>query len=274
MFGLFLKQDDQSRVTDPRWLRQSGMTLIEVMVVVGLIAFIYAIALPQFSLKTGTEAATKVQRLADSIRNAFDMAVLNQKTYRLVVEFGSGKYYLQEASSDFFIDSEPVDKDLTEEEETARREEFDSKTKEYESMAGDPIKDEEGNDIDGSNLSPILRNRGRAAPMKWETVEGMEWVNLSLGDFLMVTEIQAEHHSQKQLLSDLLPNGRAFIYFYPEGYVEKAYIRVAYKLDDFTPDESQKPYTIVTRPFLGTAEVNAGIVEVDVQSLEGDDDEG
>ena len=249
-----------------------GVTMIELMVVIGLIAFIYSIAVPQFSMRTGTEVATKVTRLTDDIRSAFDMAVLNNKTYRIAFVLSTGKYQLEEASGNVWIGDSKTGHDPTEEEEKNLQVDFDAKTKEMESQAGDKIKDNDGKEIEGSNSSPMLRNRSAAAPVKWTRVENLEWTDRSLGDFLLISEMQAEHHPEKQLMTELGPQGRAFLYFLPQGYVEKAYIRVAYKTDDMVVDEEKKPYTIVTKPFTGASEVNAGIVEVDVKDLSEDED--
>jgi type II secretory pathway pseudopilin PulG len=246
---------------------QSAMALIELLVVIGLMAVTFSIMIPQFNARTGTEAANRVQRLADSIRSAYDMAVLNQKTYRLVFELGSGKYYLQVATREFISDTGKVIKDPSEEEDKGIKEAFKEKTEEYKNMAGELTKDEDGEEIPGSNLSPILKNRDRAAPVEWETVDGLEWTNLSLGDFLILSEMQAEHHGQKQLMNELGPSGRVFIYAFPEGRVEKAYFRVSYRGDGFSVDDTQPPYTLVTNPFTGSVQVLSGVVEIDVDQI-------
>lgn len=248
--------------------RESGMTMIEIAVVISLIAFLYSIAVPQFALRSGTEAATKVQRVADDIRAAFDLAVLNNKTYRLSFVLATGEYWLEEADRPLFaLGDGKGGKDPTEEEEKARNEEFDAVTTEYKSMAGDPIKDDKGEVIPGGNESPILKNRENARGPKWRRVEGLEWQDRTLGPYLLISEMQAEHHEQKQILADVGETGRALIYFFPAGYVEKSYIVIAFKKDRMVVDEEQKPYTIVTRPFLGAAEVNSGTVEIDVHDL-------
>lgn len=252
---------------------ESGVTMLELMVVIGLIAFIYSIAVPQFSMRSGTEVATKTQRLADDIRSAFDMAVLNNRTYRIVFELATGKYHLEVAEGLALLESSSDDRDPTEEETKAQLEEFDARTKEFESMAGDPVKDEKGDEIPGSNLSPILRHRKSAAPVTWTQVENLEWNDRSLGSFLLISEMQAEHHAQKQVMTELGPGGRAFLYFYPQGYVEKAFIRVAYKLDDGVIDEKEAPYTIVTKPFIGSADVVSGNIEVDMTADASDGDD-
>ena len=244
------------------------MTMIEIAVVIALIAFLYSIAVPQFSLRSGTEAATKVQRVADDIRGAFDLAVLNNKTYRLSFVLATGEYWLEQSDRDVsFFGEAKGGKDPTAEEAKAKNEEFDAQTKEMELLAGEPVKDEDGKNIPGSNESPILKHRAAARGPKWTRVEELEWTDRTLGPFLMISEMQAEHHEQKQVLADLGETGRAFIYFFPSGYVEKAFITIAFKKDRMVVDDDKKPYTIVTRPFLGNADVLTGTAEIDVHDL-------
>lgn len=259
-------QSAAKRLSDPE--REAGMTMIEIAVVIALIAFLYTIAVPQFSLRSGTEAATKVQRVADDIRAAFDLAVLNNRTYRMSFIFATGEYFLEEADRPVAsLGDGKGGRDQSPEDDKAKNEEFDAMTKEYKSMAGDPIKDEKGEVIVGGNDSPILKNRDRARGAKWTPVEGLEWQDRTVGPYLLIAEMQAEHHDQKQTLNDLGEAGRAFIYFFPAGYVEKSYIVIAFKKDRMLVDDEQKPYTIVTRPFLGSAEVISGSVEIDVHDL-------
>jgi prepilin-type N-terminal cleavage/methylation domain-containing protein len=247
------------------WPPNAGMTMIEIAVVIALIGFLYTIAVPQFSLRTGTEAANKVQRVADDIRAAFDLAVLNNRTYRMSFVLATGDYWVEEADRAVeVLSTGEGGRDPTEDEVKARSEEFDELTKEYQSMAGDPVLDDDGQAISGSNESPILKNRAAAKGPQWQRIEALEWQNRSVGPNLLISEMQAEHHQQKQILSDLGETGRAFIYFFPAGYVEKAFITIAFKSDPMVVDETQKPYTVITRPFLGKAEVISGTTEIDV----------
>ena len=95
--------------------------MIEIAVVIALIAFLYSIAVPQFSLRSGTEAATKVQRVADDIRGAFDLAVLNNKTYRLSFVLATGEYWLEQSDRDVsFFGEAKGGKDPTSEEDKAK----------------------------------------------------------------------------------------------------------------------------------------------------------
>lgn len=248
--------------------RKAAVTMLEIMVVIALVGFLYSVVAPQFSLRTGAEAATKVQRLADDIRSAFDLAALNNKTYRMSFVFSTGEYSLQYADRDVpELGDGKGGRDPSAAEAKAKSDAFDEETKQYLDLAGDPIKDDDGKVILGSNDSPIIKNRIAAKGPVWTHVDGLEWQNRTLGPYLMISDMQAEHHLEKQALADVGQAGGAYLYFFPSGYVERAYIAIYFKKDEMEVDESQKPYTIITNSFLGTASVNAGAVEVDVHAV-------
>jgi prepilin-type N-terminal cleavage/methylation domain-containing protein len=244
-----------------------AFTMIELMIVVALIAFLYSIAVPQFSMRTGLEAANKVQRLADDVRSAYDLAVLNQKIYRMAFTLSTGEYVLQEYGGNTLPPpDENSQRDPTAEEEKTAMEQYDIRTKDLERLIGEGVKDPNNDGIiEGSNTSPILRHRKDTRSREWAVVDNLEWKPRTLGQYLLITEMQAEHHKGKQLLDDLGPLGRGFIYFFPSGYVERAYIKIAYKKDDMVPDETQEPYTVKINPWVGNAEILSGNVEVNLQ---------
>jgi general secretion pathway protein H len=264
----FMKSTEWSRMRFFGSDRKAAVTMLEIMVVIALVGFLYSVVAPQFSLRTGAEAATKVQRLADDIRSAFDLAALNNKTYRMSFVFSTGEYSLDYADRDVpELGDGKGGRDPSAAEAKAKSDAFEEETKQYLDLAGDPIKDDDGKVILGSNDSPIIKNRTAAKGPVWTHVDGLEWQNRTLGPYLMISDMQAEHHLEKQALADVGQAGGAYLYFFPSGYVEKAYIAIYFKKDEMEVDESQKPYTIITNSFLGTASVNAGVVEVDVHAV-------
>ncbi len=244
--------------------RESGFSLIEVIIVVALIAFVYTVAIPQFSMRSGAETANKLNQLASDIRSAFDQAVLTRKPYRIVFELTSGDYWLEEASSEnFYLGSEKADRDLTESEEKEADIAFDTKMQEYQDLAGAAVNDPE-NDKEIPPTSPILMAKNALKRPKWTPLENMEWGRRSLAPTLIIQDMQAEHHGGKQTMADLGPEGRAMIYFFPSGYVQKTVLHLAYRKGDTEIDDSQQPYTMTTVPNEGVAETIAGYVEVNV----------
>lgn len=241
-----------------------GFSLIEVIIVVALIAFVYTVAIPQFSMRSGIEAANKVNQLSSDIRNAYDLAVLSGRTYRMVLYFRSGDYLLEEADrSEVFLGNAKIDRDATEQEEKDQLEKFDDEFKEYEELAGEMVKDPKtGDEI--KPTSPLIEAKERLRQPKWTPVDSPEWGRKTLGPNLLIRDMQAEHHGRKQEAAELDEEARGFIYFFPNGYVERAVIHVAYGNDDGVIDESQEPYTVTTNPWEGTADVVSGYIEVDV----------
>lgn len=238
-------------------LHNQGLTLFEVVVVIALVAFVYAVAIPQFSLRSGAEAASKTARLAEDVRSAFDMAVLTGKPYRLVFELDSGKYWLETTNRQSFTlgDTKQLN-DPTPEEEADLDAADESAFIEYDSLAGEPIVDQE-TQTEFLPVSPVLKAKEHLMRPKWTKVRNLEWRDRDLGPYLMISSMRAEHHLDTQNILDLPENSRCFLYFLPNGYVERAWIIVSYKKGSREPDESVVPYTFKTEPYAGTLDVIA-----------------
>ena len=99
--------------------------------------------------------------------------------------------------------------------------------------------------------------------MQWYPVASRQWKNKTIGPYLMVMDMWAEHHAEKQTYEALEEEARGYLYFFPQGYVEKAVIHLALR-DGDRIDTSEPPYTLTTNPYLGTADVESGYKEYDV----------
>lgn len=246
----------------------AGFSLIEVIVVVALVAFVYTVALPQFNTRTGAGTASKLSILAGDVRNAYDLSVLTGKTYRLVFMFNSGEYWLEEASKpEVYLGMDKIDRDPTETEEKDEQIAFDSKFQEYVELAGQSVTDPEKDGKEIPPTSPVVAAKESLKAAQWTRVDSLEWGARSLGPHLMIRDMQAEHHGHKQDLSELGQEARGMIYFFPGGYVERSVMHIAPKKDEMVPDDNpDAAYTMVTNPFEGTGVVEPGYVEIDVQN--------
>ena len=246
--------------------REAGFTLLEILAVIGLFVFIYSVALPQLNLRTGSETATKLGRLAGDIRDAYDTSVLSGQTYRLVIEFNSGDYWLEVANrKDVYLGDKKLRRDPTAEEEEEERLQFKEKFKRYKDQAGPPTVDPDTRE-EIPPATPVLTAEDSLEPPKWTKVTSAEWSKRTLGPFLLVKDMQAEHHEEKQVLADIGEKARGFLHFFPRGYVERAVIHIAFKKSDMEIDDTKGSYSIVTDPVAGSAEVVAGSEEVDVNA--------
>src|SRR5262249_3305733 len=154
--------------------------------------------------------------------------------------------------------------DETEEEEKDEAQAFDTKFLEYQDLAGQAVK---GDDKDGKEIpptSPLVQAKDALRKPRWTKVESLEWTARTLGPNLMIKDMMAEHQGQKKDVSELGEKGRAFLYYFPGGYVERAVIHIFYKKDELTPDDTKEPFTIISRPFEGQADMIPGYQEIDV----------
>lgn len=251
-----------------RRLRQQGMTLLEIIIVIALMGIIYTVAMPNLSSRSTSEAATKLGQLATDVRGAFDMAVLYRQPYRLVFNFVSGEYWLETTyERDFYLGDDKLDRDPTEEEVQEAAAKFDEDFETYVELAGKEVRDPD-NDRIIKPTSPVVAAKDRLRPVKWTRVETREWGVRSLGPVLIIEDMQAEHHREKQTAGELAEKARGFLYFFPAGYVERMVMHVAFRKGDSEIDENQLPYIVRTNPYSGTATVTSGNEEYNVADYE------
>jgi len=247
---------------------QGGFTLLEIIIVVALFAFVYSVAMPRFNLKSGAESATRLGQVASDVRSAFDFALLSGKTYRMVFNVFTGDYWLEVADrNEIHLITDKTGRDPTEEEEQQAIEDFERRFEDYEVSAGEDYRDPDDDDGQIKATSPVVEAKKVLVPAKWTMVTNQEWSKRTLGQFLMIRDFQAEHHAQKQTLEalfDLGPKARVMLYFFPDGYVERAVLHIGFKKGDNEIDETQPQYTVTTDSNAGTASVKAGYEEVDV----------
>lgn len=247
---------------------QNGFTLFEVIIVVSLIALIYSVAVPDFSLSTNTERTIKIGELAGDIRKAYDMSVLYKKPFRIVIGLGSDKYWLESTDTpNFYLSNEKAEfdegKNAVQDEIARIEEEFE----EYQDLAGNEVSDPD-NDRVIPPSSPVLKAKNLLLPPQWTAVTSDQWGMKSMRADLVFIDMQSEHHAKQQTIdvySDEAEPAKTYIYVFPSGYIEKAVVHVAIKKSDTEIDQSVEPYTIITNPYLGTAEVESGYQDVPIE---------
>ncbi len=246
----------------------SGFSLIELLIVISLIAFVYTVAIPQFNLRSGAEVATKLAQIAGDIRGAFDQSVLSKRTIRMVIVLNTGDYWFEESDQeDISLGSDQLDRDPTEQEEKDANQQFDTRMTTFAELSGQAVTDPKS-DKEIPPTSPVVSAKSQLKKPSWSRIDSVEWRDRTIGPNLMVRDMQSEHHQHKQEVSSLGPDGRAMIYFFPSGYVQKAVIHIAGKKDDMLFEETEDNYTLVTQPYEGVAVVEPGYNETDIHQVQ------
>jgi type II secretory pathway pseudopilin PulG len=239
------------------------MTLIEIVVVVSLIAMVYAVAAPDLLLNDQAERKTRINRISEDIRSAYDLAVLTGKPHRMVFELKTGDYWLETTEAEnFYLSADESERDQSENEEKDAATVFDEKFQEYEQLAGSEFTDPSDDSVI-KPTSPLLRAKDALRSPEWKPVESGEWERRSIAPLLSFVSVQAEHHRVAQSLDTAGEEAKAMIYFFPQGYVEKALILINEPRSE--SDNSERPaIAIVTEPYEGSAEQIDNPEEIDV----------
>ncbi|MCX6131704.1 MAG: hypothetical protein NTX25_21920 [Proteobacteria bacterium] len=241
-----------------------GFSILEMMMVISLAALMFVVAAPNLSISEQTEAAQKLGALSGDIRAAYDTAVLSRKPHRLVFSFGSGEYWLESTEREqFLMGDDKLDHDPNPAEIKEKKAKFEEEFEQYKLLAGRDIEDTESEKVVPAS-SPLLAAKALLAPVEWKPVEDGEWQKRHLGPQFLVRSMQAEHHGHLQTLEELGKDGFAYLYFFPQGYVERAVIHIAPVEVDNKAKYDERTYTLTTEPYEGLANVTSGFREVDL----------
>lgn len=269
--ALFLRRrNDLDQTNSPGKNQVSGFTLLEVIIVIGLVAFVYGVAIPNFNLRTGNEVASKLGQFAEDIRSAYDYSVLTGKPLRLVFNLYEGEYWLETPKEDTVdhkikLGNEAIDADPLPEDEKQRIAFFDEDFQRYEDVVGESVPNPEEGEDDIVVVSPVIKAKDKLRGPIWEKIDSLEWSGRRIGPYLMVRDLQTTHHQRPVSVEDG-PGAVGMIYFLPQGYVEKTVLHVFYQKDKGEVDPDQTPYTILVHPYDGYAEVRSGFEEIDIFS--------
>ncbi len=246
--------------------KQTGFTLIEIIIVVSLMVVVYGVIAPQVSRITGSRAPSLLARLGGDVRAAYDMAVLHNKNFRLVFDLGSHTYWLEELNdSQFYLKSPDAEPSQFEEAlaEGDADEAFEDWFATIEEQAGESFKDP-ANDDEIPPTSPVLEAKIKLKELElpnWQMVTNLEWDVRDFNPTLLFMGVQTENSADYHSLETLGEKRKVFIHFFPNGYVERAYLHIGYNDGSDKLDAEQKPYTLITVPNRGVANLEVGKLE-------------
>ncbi len=203
---------------------QRGLTLVELTVVILLIGLVMGVAIPAAGNLTRANLKVAAQRLAGSIRFAYDLAARKNATFRLVFDIENRAYWLESTSERFVLERErdEVRRGAVESEAAEKRQ------KRFVSRAFIESED-------------MWRPKG---PPRFAAVADKLAPKVELPDGIFIRDVWVAHQSDK------VSAGTAVMYFFPTGQTERAAIHLV--------DEDDNAMTVVSEPLTGRARVYAG----------------
>jgi general secretion pathway protein H len=225
-------------VQQERQTSQQGFTLIEVMIVLVVIAFVTVLTVAGMRSFAKTDLRSTATRMSGSIRYLFDRASTTGKVHRLVLDFEEGKYWA-EVSDDPFVFAAGKETDETrkkEAEKIAKEEEAMREAQEREARFG-------ASQIPSRYVpKPFIPKRAKFGAFR-ETI--VKPIKLKSGVVL------ADIYSPR--LAEPMSSGRGYVYFFPLGMTEAAIIHLS--------DGKETFYSLIVHPLTGRVSVKSGFVE-------------
>jgi general secretion pathway protein H len=227
--------------------RERGFTLIEVSISLGIAAVLFAAVTLSIGSITGAKAKASAAELAGTIRSLYDTAALSGKTCRLVFELADPKAeegeptrYRAECAAGNVTTSRDRDtllRDEAREQEDSKRRGGSGSRRSF-SRDGD---DEPGLDEILAQEENRVENAARFSAFTAEELKPRE---LPSG---VTVSVWTRHQREA------VEKGVAYLYFFPQGYTEKAQVYVR---------QGDNVWTLAVSPLTGKVEIVGEALEV------------
>lgn len=217
-----------------------GMTLIEIMVVLVLMALLFGTLIFGSGALIGANKRAAASLVVTAIRKGLAHANTTGKPVRLKIDLDGERLVLEESGS-----RSVLRKTSEQEEEEAKKADAAQELLASAEMAAEAILS--GTAMGGPGFTPFdALGQDSETPGK-QIRSGIKFI-----------KVQTEHDEAP------IEDGEAYLYFWPGGVTERAIIQLARSGDD-------TGLTIVVSPLTGRAEIQRGRVELPPQVLDGED---
>lgn len=213
-----LKND--SRVPFAAFVASDGMTLIEILITLTLIAGLLGVFVSAMGGSAYEAMRGEAARLMGTIRYVYYQAAAKSQYSRIVFDLSEQKYFVETSEEPFYI---PREDDETEAMIAKNRE----KNK------GDVEGSEEG----GEGTTEATTLAGEFAEDESEQLEIFE-----IDPVIKIADVFIGH--QKEPVAE----GKAYLYFFPKGQTEFAVIH-------FSDEEESEFITLIVNPLTGRVEI-------------------
>lgn len=209
---------------------QRGLTLIEVVIAIALIALLTGSLLFGKNMLVGSRVKSAATLLVSSVRFGLARANSTGRPTRLVIDFDKKQLSIEEAAGSLMLREKGEDQtggaEAATEAETKARVEAERIV--------------EGPHAPRARFSKLANVKGAIEDL----AKGR-----SLGDGVEVVRVRTEHDEE------VLREGRAYIYFWPGGTTERAIVQLK------KAGDKDAALTVVLSPLTGRAKIEKGAVD-------------
>ena len=227
--------------------KQRGTTLIELMVVIGIIAMLVGTVTVGTYAVTRSNLRSSASKMAGAIRYCFSRSITTNSYFRLVIDLDGNKYWAERSEERVFMTRGKMDSQggRAPDEQVLMKKQLEEEAR------------EENERKQRSSLAQYLEPPPRPKRAKFETFKDAALPPITLKKIKL-----ADVYTPRQ--KEPYDKGRAYLYFFPDGHTERAMVHLR-DGDDY--------YTLTISPLTGRVEVQNG--QLDLPRDFGDrDDEG
>ena len=210
---------------------QKGLTLIELVIVVSLLALIVTIVVPSVVNIIGANLRSTAGEVAGAIRFTYDLAARKNVPFRLVFDLDERAYWVESASEKYLLEKEKtavsegrLDEGDRKEEERSRR--F----------------------IDRSYIEGGEMWQPKGKP-SFSAFAGRYTKKKPLPEDIFFQDVWVAHQE------DRVTAGQAYLYCFPTGMTERAVIHIG--------DDAEDAYTLVVEALTGVVKIHPEYVEIE-----------
>lgn len=219
---------------------REGMTLIEVLVVIALIALATGAVTMSVGALTRTKLRSACMRIVAASSFAYNRAVADGKTLRVIIDMEQGRLSIEEARTKVTLAraDDPRRDRLDDEDDLDAVDPWEA--------AKQRLEETYRPSFGRSPFGPLTRRDGQPSERH---------KNVPLGDGIRVAAMHLPHEREVRL------GGRGAIYYFPTGFTENAVIHL-------TDGDDSRVYAVEIHPLTGRGKVHDFPFEPDANSLE------
>ena len=231
--------------------RQSGFTLIEIIVVLAIIGLIVGMGVNGLRRLAKSDLRAEATHLSGAMRFLFDRASTTGKTHRLVLDLEGGRYWAEVTDDHFF-----VPRDAETPAETRKREADEAKEDEEKAAAAEKAKSSAAADLFGSSSTsssglpmnssydPAKLDIGEFKPQRARFAAFKETAlkPVKLKKNVVIRSVYTPRSTEP------VTSGRAYVYFFPLGQTEASILMLS------DPD-GDTIYSLVAHPITGRVRI-------------------
>lgn len=246
----------------------AGFTLLEILIVLGIIGALATVILPQLTIMSTSQASQALREFASHARATYDNAVLEGRTHRLVIDMKKGEYWSEQAPPMFDLRSptgsaKDTEGKLQDEESRAKwLEELNEVAVEAEGRSSE--RDEKRK---YGARSILMVRRKIFTPVKWTEIDDQVLFHRNLPTNVVFASAQTEAMEEPLTLEQSREGGTVHIYFFPTGMNERAVVHIGFLNGDNTVAEKPR-YTLKLDAASGKSEIVPDFEEADFRASE------